>query len=245
MARESRLTRRVEEQSKKNTILSIFGILVIIGVLVKFGLPLLTGFTSLLVGSKSSQAQISKNDVSYVAPPTLDPLYNATNSAQITISGIASQDQIISLYVNKKLIDKTKAKKDNTFEFHDVNLVKGNNSIKAKATIEDSSLNEKKTKESDFSTEQMIVYKNEEPALTVDSPTDGQSFSKDESTITVKGKTDSGNRVTINDFWAIVDEEGNFSYQLKLHDGENSIKVVATDDAGNKKEIEKKVTYSP
>ena len=48
----------------------------------------------------------------------------------------------------------------------------------------------------------------------------------------------------MNEFWAIVDAGGNFSYTLPLQNGENTIKVVATDEAGNKTEYEVKVTYS-
>ena len=59
------------------------------------------------------------------------------------------------------------------------------------------------------------------------------------------GKTDSGVRITVNGFWAVIDENNNFSYSLPLQDGDNAIKVVAQDQAGNKAEKEIKVTYSP
>ena len=70
-------------------------------------------------------------------------------------------------------------------------------------------------------------------------------FEKDQSTVKVLGKTDPGVRVTVNGFWAVIDENNNFSYNLPLQNGENMIKIEAIDQAGNKTEKEIKVTYSP
>jgi len=60
----------------------------------------------------------------------------------------------------------------------------------------------------------------------------------------VHGKTDPNVKVTINDFWAIVDDSGNYSYNLSLKSGDNPIKIVATDDAGNNTEKDLKISYS-
>ncbi len=246
MRRRSRLSRSIEDQSRKNIIISILGIVLIIVVLAKFGLPLFTTFTSFLIGAKNSSEQKNQNDTPlFVSPPILDLVKSATNSAKITVSGTASDNQIITLYVNGDLIDKTKVGKNNTFSFKDVELKKGENKIKAKATVDTNNLADKNKKESGFSNEEIITYKSGEPSLSIDSPSENQSFSKEENAINVNGKTDVGNRVTVNDFWAIVDENGNYSYRLSLQNGDNNIKVIATDEAGNQKTMERKVTYSP
>ena len=113
----------------------------------------------------------------------------------------------------------------------------GDNKIKAKATKDD--------KESDFSNELDVTYRNSPPSLSLDSPTDGQKFEKDQNAAQVLGKTDSGIRITVNGFWAVIDENNNFSYNLPLQNGDNTIKIEAVDQAGNKTEKEIKVTYSP
>lgn len=233
----SRLSRRIEKQSQKTFLLSILGIALIVFALIKFGMPLLINFSLLLAGKDTTDFK-SQNSASFVPPPVLDPLFDATNSAEISISGKANKDETVKLYVNGELADNVKVKDDNGFEFKNVVLKDGENSIRTKAQKDNK-------EESDFSKETIVIYKKEPPILSVDSPTDRQSFSKDENLIIVSGKTDAGTKVTINDFWAIADDTGNFSYHLSLKEGENQIKIVATDIAGNKTQKEIKVNYSP
>lgn len=233
----SRLSRTAEKQSKKSTILSIIGMIIVIGLLAKFGTAILTNITIFLSGSQNTPTTTHSAADVFVAPPVLNPLPNATNSAQTNVSGKAMAKQTINLYVNDTIVDKTQTAKDNTFEFKEITLSKGENVIKTKA------INEQE-KESDFSNSSTIVFKSDAPTLTIDSPSDNQTFQKDDSPVTVKGKTDSGVRITINDLRAIVDDSGSFSYNLPLKGGDNIIKIVATDQAGNKTELQRKVTYS-
>lgn len=236
MQMKSRLSKRVENQALKSIVLTVVGIIVVIVLLVKFGIPLFANI-SFMLGSGNTKEDISKKKSSYVAPPTLNNTFSATNSATITVSGSAPAKQTITLYVNNEKVDETTANDSNSFSFGQVNLKPGDNSIKAKAT------DDTKT-QSDFSNELTVTLLNKAPSLTIDSPSDGQEFKKDDKTASVTGKTDPGVKVTINDFWAIVDEKGNYSYSLPLHDGDNDIKIVATDDAGNKTEQSRKVKYA-
>ena len=72
------------------------------------------------------------------------------------------------------------------------------------------------------------------PGLSIDQPQDGQTVSKSSSpTLGIQGKTDIGNNVTVNGFWAIVDDQGNYNYLYTLQNGDNDIKVIATDPEGN------------
>lgn len=232
----SRLSRRIENQSKKNLFLSILGIIIVLILLIKFGIPLLVNFSLLISGSNNPKEQAVRTKAIFTNPPLLNPISTATNSAKVTVSGMAVSSQTIDLYVNDNLIDKTEADKNGNFSF-DVTLNLGENKIKTKAS--------KDNKESDSSNTLNIVYKSTPPSLEVNSPTDGQSFSKDQNTAQVAGKTDAGVKVTVNGFWAIIDENNNFSYNLSLSSGDNQIKIVVTDGAGNKTEKEIKVTYSP
>ena len=232
----SRLSRRLESQSRRNLFLSVIGIIVVLVLLLKFGIPLLVNFSLFLSGQKKPDESSKSTSSIYLSPPVLDQSANATNSAEFIITGTAARDEEIDLYVNDLLSDKKGAEDNGNFSFK-VTLQTGANKIKAKA--------KKDGKESDFSNELEVTYKNGPPGLSVNSPTDGQKFEKDQSTIQVLGKTDSNVRITVNGFWAVIGENNSFSYSLLLQNGDNIIKIVAQDQAGNKAEKEIKVTYSP
>lgn len=238
MKNNSRLTKRLERKSRKNIALSLLGITAIFFLIFKFGIPLLANATLFISATKEETKKEKINDAkSYIQTPKLDPLQNATNSANIKISGEGSKNQTIVLYINKGLIDKINVDKNSKFVFKNVELEKGENIIQVRAIEKD--------KKSNYSEEVIVVLKKDPPSLTIDSPSNDQSFSKEENTAKVSGKTDTTSKITVNDHWVIVDSGGNFSYNLPLKNGENKIKIVATDDAGNKKEEERKVNYSP
>lgn len=233
MAR-SRLRSHIQEQSIHSILLATGGIITIIVLLVIFGPQLLINF-SLLVKKSSDANEPTTKVLSYIAPPVLNPINEATNSAEVIISGYAQEKQEIRFYVNGKQKEKTTVKKDNQFSTR-IKLEKGTNEIKAKAVLG-------KDKESDYSETTTIIYINEPPSIDISFPQDGQTFSKDNRNIIVRGKTNENVKVTVNDFWAITKDDGSFSYSLSIPDGEHIIRIKATDAAGNEttKEIKVKV----
>ncbi|OGH24867.1 MAG: hypothetical protein A3B47_02015 [Candidatus Levybacteria bacterium RIFCSPLOWO2_01_FULL_39_24] len=232
----SRLSRRLEQKTKKNLVLSILGIVLIILLIFKFGIPFLANLSLFLSGSRTNQEQFQNQNPIFIAPPILNSLPQATASANIIISGFSAKNQTISLYINGNPVDETKTKDDGSFSFKKA-ISTGENIIKTKAIEND--------KESDYSQSLTIILKKAPPFLNISSPSDNQSFSKDQNSANIKGTTDTDVKVTVNGFWAITDDNGNFSYSLPLQNGENKIKITATDLAGNKNEKELKVTYSP
>lgn len=234
---QSRLSKTAEKRTKKQLYLSILGIIVVVFLLFKFGIPALVNFSLFLSSLKGQQSTSnSQTAKELIVPPTLIQEFTATNSASITINGTTTAQQIVQLYVNDDLVDSTTAKDDGTFSFKGISLTQQQNTIKARV--------KKDNKLSDFSDPLIISYIQKAPSLTLDSPSDGQSFPHDQSSVTVKGKTDADVRVTVNDFWAIVDSSGNYTYSLRLQNGDNQIHVVATDAAGNTTTKQIKVTYS-
>lgn len=231
----SRLSRRSEQKIKKNLILSVLGIFLTILFAFKFGIPLLVNLSLFLSGSRGKEDVKIQNPL-FIASPVLNSIPEATASADIIISGIALKKQTINLYINGDLIDKSDTDDNGKFIFRET-LVSGENTINAKAIVNQN--------ESAYSNTITIVYKNALPSLKIISPSDAQSFTKDQNTVNVNGSTDTDVKVTVNGFWAITDTNGNFSYNLPLQNGENKIRITAADIAGNRKEIEIKVTYSP
>ena len=242
MSNRSRLSRHAQRKTQKNLFLSLLGIVVVLFVLFKFGIPLLINITLFMSGSKPSQ-NLNKNDAVFIAPPILNPIPSATNSAEIVVSGTGDPKQTILLFLNESLSDKVQTKDDGTFSISET-LNPGENTIKAKVQ-KDPSTGSEQVNQSDFSQTFTVVFKNAAPSLTVDSPTDGQTFSKDQNTVDVKGSTDPDVKVTVNDFWAIADGSSKFSYTIILKPGENPIKIQAVDQAGNKTEKNIKVIYNP
>lgn len=237
--RESRLTRRSVKQNKKQLYASLIGIVVVLFITINFGPHLIGSLGSLIdsiTGKSSQSAKINTN--SNLVAPQLDSLPEATPSASITVTGSSYYpDGTIELYVNDSRAQEVDLENDQSFEMEDVRLSEGENVIKARFVLG--------SKKSDFSEEERIVYAKSPPKLEVSSPTNGQAFSKADQEIAVQGTTSPENKVTVNDFIAIVGSSGNFSYVYKLKEGENKIIVVAKDPAGTQTKTEITVSYSP
>lgn len=235
MNRRSRRQRMFERDSKKNLFLSLFGIIAILFIVFKFGIPFLVNFTLLISGQSETPNQ-KKEEFSFVNSPILNPLPVSTNSAKIVISGKSAKDSEIELFINESIVDKTLADSKGRFEFEQT-LSEGGSKIYVRA--------KENGKESDFSQSFEVLFDNKAPELFIKSPSDNHSFSKDQNKSFVSGNTEKDTIVTINGLRAIVDGTGNFSYNLPLQNGENKIKIVAVDLAGNQTEKEIKVNYSP
>lgn len=233
--RRSRLTKNAEKKTKKTLFLSILGIIVVTFLLAKFGIGLLVNFSLFLAGTKDNQSLQNTNQIDFVTSPTLNPLPSATNSANIIVSGKSSKEVTIELFINDDFVDEIETDKDGGFVFT-TNLKEGNNQIKTRAIIKD--------KKSDFSVTFDVAFKNSQPTLEITSPSDGQTFKREQNNVSVQGKTDQGVTITVNGFWAVIDDNNNFSYTLPLQNGDNEIKIIATDQAGNKSERGIKVNYS-
>lgn len=225
----------MERKTRSNFALSVLGIILIILLAFKFGIPFLINLSLFLSGSQNKE-EVKVQSPSFIAPPVLDSLPQATASADIIISGIAAKKQKINLYINDNLVNTTITTDDGKFSFKEV-VKPGENTIKAKTVINE--------KESDFSNVITVTLKNAPPYLNIASPFNGQSFSKDQNIINVQGTTDSNVKITVNGFRAITGNNGNFSYNLSLQSGDNLIKISAIDLAGNKTVKEIKITYSP
>lgn len=73
------------------------------------------------------------------------------------------------------------------------------------------------------------------PQLTIDTDLDGKRVST--STVVVSGKTEPASTLSVNGQATTVDKEGNYSTEVKLSPGENSIEIKAKDVSGNESVI--------
>jgi len=226
----SRLNNNIEKKAVHNIVIGVVGFIIIIALLIILGPKLLVGFSLFaekIDKNDNNLTTTNQQDNSYVAPPTLNPAATATNSAQIAISGFAKKNQTINLYLNTQMIDTTTADSNGKFNFSSVNLQQGQNTITAKAQ-------DNNNKTSSNSNTITVSYSKSAPSLSITQPQDGQTFTKNDSpTLNIQGKTDIGNQVTINGAWAIVDDQGNYSYLYTLQNGDNDLKAIATNPEGN------------
>lgn len=234
--RRSRLSKKTEKKSLQTIILSILGIGLILFLLFRYGIPLMSDasfFFSRIVSSTDKKTQ-AKDEDKFVPVPELDPLPKVTKEQNVKVSGTSLSGLSVVLYVNGNKDDEMEVAEDGTFEFS-VRLTEGENIIKSKAV--------KDKTESEFSQSITTNYKKEGPELTIEAPRDGETVSGS-NPYNISGKTEADTTVTVNDFQAIISGE-TWTYALTLKDGENEIKAIAIDLAGNKTEKIIKINYSP
>lgn len=224
--------RRSQEGSKSRYY--FFLSIIFIFVMIKWGFPL---FIKVIAG-KGVQISNKTEDIIPPQPPMLSAVPEATNSANIVVEGYTEQGADIELMVNDTLNQKDKAKDDGSFSFN-ATLSNGANRVQVRAadSANNSSLSEVK-----------IVNVDKEPlVLTITTPKDGSEYiGKNNQSIEIAGIVSKpSSQLIANSSFVDVGRDGNFSHKFLLNAGENIIKLVASDKAGNTDEKTIKVVYSP
>ena len=167
--------------------------------------------------------------------PVLSAPVEATFSATIPLTGFTTPKAEVFILKNGE--KRTQITADDVGNFTtDLSLSDGENRISAYA------MNGKL--ESEASQEFLTIFDNQEPQLEVSEPVDGQTIEgKKHQTVTVKGTTEGGSRMYVNGRLVFVGEDGTFSTTHHLENGENIMKFVVTDKAGNTTEQEMKVNF--
>lgn len=234
----SRYSRLEERRTKRQ----LFGVLIVITVvlilLFTVGVRLIIGLSDLISNLNNKNPATETGDKTPPFPPTLVPLTVATNSAILKLQGFAEPESTLNIFVNSVSVKKLILGTDGSFSYSEKILKEGNNSVFAKTT--DAAGNESLS-----SNELHIKYQKKGPKLELSEPQENQVFTKNQSEIIIKGTTESGSSVYINDRFVSVNEEGSFNFPYKLTDGDNLLQIKASDQAGNETKLERKITYSP
>ncbi len=237
-SRFSRRERISEAKGQKRLFLSIgLGVVVLISLLL-FGIPALINMSTFISNfNHGKDVVVNETQNGVIFPPVLQPIYSATNSATINITGYAEVSDNVSLYLNGDQFGSTLVSKDGTFSFPDVQLKNGSNTIYDKAQVTGG-------KESSNSNTLTVLYKKSNPKLELAGPDDNATVNTEQKMVVVSGLTDPEDTVTVNDHIVVVNPDGSFSYQQSLNDGDNTINIVATDSAGNQTKTTRHVKYS-
>ena len=233
----SRLRYYQDKKERKQIFFTLAGIVGVVLFVALFGVKLLVGF-SLFVDKLRGATPLSQQQTQIVLlPPQLDPLPTATYSAQMNVSGKVKGDVTILLFVNEEQTDRTKPENSQgAFAFKGIKLKDGPNVISAKAT-------DYKNNVSELSNVLTILVKTNKPTLEISAPSDNAEITGEKQLTTVTGKTEADNSVTINDRFVVVKNDGTFSYEMTLAEGEQTITAIAKDPAGNETKLERKIKY--
>ena len=230
----SRLIRHEERIQRKRLIVALGGMIGLIIFLFMFGLKILVGF-SIFVDRMRGNPPQQPQTRELILPPTLDILPQATNSASVALTGKGDPGRTIALYIDDEEPVTLTVQNDGTFSLVK-RLSEGAHTVSAKAK------NDKET-ESVLSNVIRVTIMRQKPELTIASPAYGSRIVGEANTIAVKGKTGPDNMVIVNDRTAVVASDGSFSYTLALSEGDTTIRITATDPAGNQTTLERRVTY--
>jgi len=202
--------------------------------LVIFGIPLLTKLA--FVFSSKQNSSVTENSLPLSAP-VLNSVPQATNSASISFSGMSSDKTQVEIFLNNALYT-TVPVNNGSFQAQNIQLNEGNNTFYSQAINSSGG----KSQPSDTLN---ILLKTTLPTLIIDKPADNSQFSgSNQRNLSISGKTDPDCTISLNDHLAIMGKDGNFSYTFTLNEGDNALKIVATDQAGNQTEKDLTINYS-
>lgn len=233
--RSSRLKRFEEKRAVRSTVFYIGLTVGIIVLLFTLGIPLVSKL-AILVGN------VTRTDLEYNqdSPPPPPPNINApkefTNEDKLRITGTTRPGFTVSIFFND---EKSEVLSNASGEFTAMfDLSSGQNTIYAQVT-------DNRGQQSTQGEKFIVTLDKEPPKLEIITPENGKSFYGGAQKQTqIEGQSEPNVHIIINDRVAIVRNDGKFNFPVSLENGENVFKITATDEAGNKTELEFKLSYS-
>lgn len=234
----SRLVRIEEKKSlRKAFFFSLLTIVLLLG-LIFVGIPLLTKMAVFLSEIRGSGQSTEQNDTIAPQPPRFNSLPEDTKEQTLSVSGFAEPSSTVEIFLNDSPIATTTTTAEGTFNFEKINLNQGKNEIYGLVS-------DKAGNKSQASPKTIVVFDNTPPKLEIAEPQNGAALSGERKRkIKISGQSEEDVSLMVNDRLVIVDQEGKFSTDFSLSEGENLIEITATDRAGNQSEQEVKVSFS-
>ncbi len=226
-ATSSRLTRnqgkKIARQSLGMIIFAIVAVLVFIFIL----MPKLIGLFFNFIGT----GDLSFKEEDTVPPqiPVVLPLPESTKEDQLLVEGYAEAKTKVIILNNSEKVGEVTVDDEGAFEYELI-LVNGDNSLSFYGIDEAEN-------ESTVTTPFTIVQDKEAPTLELENLTNGQEIlSKSNQNYVIKGKTEPRAKLSVNERSIYVNADGGFQANYFLAEGDNELKFVMEDRAGNKAE---------
>lgn len=239
----SRLNKKMPNDGKEKRKIISQIVALSVAILLLIALFLVIIFPELVhyTGVKNSENYVP--ETKQVKPQT--PTFNAptpnTKESQLTINGFGPAESQVQFIFNGEELAEYLLKTGLNGEFSlTVSLNEGENSLQAYA-IDDNGL------ESDLTKEYQINFDQTAPTLAIDNLRDGQEIvGKEKKNLMIKGITEAKAAVVVNAQQTRADDEGNFSLEYTLSEGDNQLEITASDAAGNQSEVlALKIKFTP
>jgi len=188
------------------------------------GTNFLNALGILSIGNNQSASISSKDSDLPLLTPELDKLPDSVNFDTVNITGKTTPEALVTLILNTKKVNETKADSSGEFRFEKIKLIEGINLIKVIAKN-----SQGETKETSSS----ITVDKTKPNLFITNPSEGDIFPANTKTVVVSGTTEPDAVVHVNSFQAVVDQKGSFSLTVPLNPGVNNLDISSVDSAGN------------
>lgn len=235
----SRLEKYLQRKKRKIIFILIITLIIIFYLFLNYGISLLINsvlffrnFQETKNNSLINKNLPNKNDLYLL---DIEDIPIATNSSKIVIKGSTFNLAQLIFYLNKKKVAEKNLMTDESFiQIIDNLIEETNNEILIKALNKENKIVKESKK-------YLVYYKKNKPKLEISQPEDNKKI--DQSSVIIKGKTDKETIIKINDYPVVVDALGEFEHEVNLNEGENKIKIQATDIAGNQEEKTLTVIY--
>jgi hypothetical protein len=234
----TRLERHAKRETRQRTISLLVIIALILIFVVKAGIPF-------IINQSVSLSQAMGGNKQATTGQSADPSFNsveintipeATNSAQIQLTGTAQNIDKVSIIINGDSVKDIDTSSQSQFSATVGDLKSGSNEVYAEGSVKGSAQKKQSQKYT-------IVLSTSAPTIDVSEPQDGMKTPRTE--ITVNGKVSgSGDlNLLVQGLPAVISNAGTFSQIVPLKEGENKIVVHVSDQAGNVTEKTITVTY--
>jgi len=210
--------------SKRKFFQSLLRLIVLCGVLYVSLLylgPLLAGIVSSITNS-GNDIEVKKT----VIAPSLQNPPLTTNKDNITIQGITSGNVRVELFLNESSYGKLTSDNDGKFEFQDIQILKGKNTIYLVAK-------NKEGVESPKSRIYDLDFDDKKPSIKQINISNGQEIKNLNKNILIQGEVSEPSNIEINGKKVFKITDNKFEYLLGVEEGNVDIKIKITDKAGN------------
>lgn len=225
-------------EEKRNTRKAVLFVLVSLAIIIFlsfYGLPIITKLIGFATSFKKVNQTTSLIDKTPPSPPFLQSIPDATNVSPFEITGRVEPGNTVVINFNAKE-EEIQTDENGNFSAK-FELIKGDNTFFAYTK------NPAGNKSQDTKS-YVLVFDNEAPDIKILSPNDGSSFyGSKQKNVTIQGTTEIDSSVTINNRIATVNDDGSFSLNHTLSNGENDLVIKSVDRAGNEKEINLKLSF--
>jgi len=233
----SRLRAYREKQIKKRLFFTSVVTSAVLAFIILYGFDYFPAWVEFITKVVNPNVEVTNQVKEAPLPPVLEPLPDHLNTPKPQIRGTAMAGTVVKLFLDGSLLGETLVNKEGIFSYQpDEVIADGQHKLTALAVLNgvESQLSQPITFDIDTT----------KPELVIETPSEGETITipaGGDKVIEVTGQSESGVKVTVNDRLATVKLDGSFRVKIPVEAGEQELKVVGEDKAGNQTTVQIKV----